>query len=312
MPITWPEGKRFAFTIVDDTDFATVDSVRPVYDLLAELGFRITKTVWPLAPSAPPLTGGQALADDRYRRWVVCLGEQGFEIALHGVADHGSTRAGVERGLARFREVVGQDPRIHVNHFGQDESLYWGAARFDQPFRSLYWALQRVRGGAASFHGHEEGSPHFWGDLARERITYVRNLTFSQIDTLAVDPIMPYHDPRRPYVNNWFSSSDGGTRSRFVSILSDRQQDSLVASGSGCVLYTHFGAAGFVTDGEVDPEVARLLRRLAGLGGWLPTASVLLDHVGEARRWRRLDERAAFRRLQIKWFAEKLRTREIS
>ena len=44
----FPQGKRFAFTIVDDTDVATVANVKPLYDLLHELGFRTTKTVWPL------------------------------------------------------------------------------------------------------------------------------------------------------------------------------------------------------------------------------------------------------------------------
>ena len=30
----WPEGKRFAFTVVDDTDAATVENVGAVYDFL--------------------------------------------------------------------------------------------------------------------------------------------------------------------------------------------------------------------------------------------------------------------------------------
>src|SRR5271165_313130 len=34
----WPQGKRFAFTIVDDTDRSTVENVGPVYDFLLELG----------------------------------------------------------------------------------------------------------------------------------------------------------------------------------------------------------------------------------------------------------------------------------
>jgi hypothetical protein len=312
MAITWPDGKRFAFTIVDDTDFATLASVRPIYDLLRDLGFRTTKTVWPLRATRDPFTGGDSLEDDDYRAWVQELRDAGFEIALHGVADHGSPRAEVEKGLARFRDVVGQDPRMHINHYGQDENLYWGPDRFDQPFRALYSALQRVRGGGERFHGHEEGSPWFWGDLAKERVTYVRNLTFSRIDTLAADPVMPYHDPRRPWVNWWFSSSDAGTRKRFVRILREGNQDRLARSGSACVLYTHFGANGFVERGRVDPEVARLLERLAALDGWFVPASDLLDHVGAARGWRTLDRRGPFHRLQVKWFAGKLRTREIS
>jgi len=44
MKIAWPNGKRFAFTIVDDTDWAAVERVKPVYDLLARLGLKTTKT----------------------------------------------------------------------------------------------------------------------------------------------------------------------------------------------------------------------------------------------------------------------------
>ena len=44
----WPEQRKFAFTIVDDTDKATVENVKPVYDFLAESGIRTTKTAWPI------------------------------------------------------------------------------------------------------------------------------------------------------------------------------------------------------------------------------------------------------------------------
>jgi hypothetical protein len=57
--VEWPNGKRFAFTIVDDTDDATVQKVRPVYDFLLELGIRSTKTVWPFGPAGKPVTGGR-------------------------------------------------------------------------------------------------------------------------------------------------------------------------------------------------------------------------------------------------------------
>lgn len=43
----WLNGKSFAFTIIDDTDEATVANVKPIYDLLAELGIWTTKTVGP-------------------------------------------------------------------------------------------------------------------------------------------------------------------------------------------------------------------------------------------------------------------------
>ena len=41
--------------------------------------------------------------------------------------------------------------------------------------------------------GHEPSSSHFWGDLAHKRIEYVRNFTFTEINTIKMDPWMPYH-----------------------------------------------------------------------------------------------------------------------
>src|SRR5881397_2840861 len=46
--MTFPGGKRFAFSILDDTDDSTLENVKPIYDLLRERGLRTTKTVWPL------------------------------------------------------------------------------------------------------------------------------------------------------------------------------------------------------------------------------------------------------------------------
>ena len=46
----WPQNKEFAFTIIDDTDFATKKNIKPVYDLLYDLGFLTTKTVWVYPP----------------------------------------------------------------------------------------------------------------------------------------------------------------------------------------------------------------------------------------------------------------------
>ena len=43
--MTWPNGKRFAFTIIDDTDKSTVENIKPVYDYLYSHGLKTTKTV---------------------------------------------------------------------------------------------------------------------------------------------------------------------------------------------------------------------------------------------------------------------------
>ena len=47
LPLRFPNGARFAFTILDDTDDSTLENVKPVYDRLRAYGFRTTKTAWP-------------------------------------------------------------------------------------------------------------------------------------------------------------------------------------------------------------------------------------------------------------------------
>lgn len=41
----FPEGRQFAFSILDDTDDSTVENVKPVYDIFSSLGMKTTKTV---------------------------------------------------------------------------------------------------------------------------------------------------------------------------------------------------------------------------------------------------------------------------
>ena len=122
--IVWPEGKRFAFTIIDDTDFSNVENTGPVYDFLYDNGFITTKTVWPLSPRGSPIGGGDSLEDQSYRDFILDLKVKGFEIALHGVSDESSNRPRVIEGLKKFREIIKHTPRIHANHTGQAECLY--------------------------------------------------------------------------------------------------------------------------------------------------------------------------------------------
>ena len=44
----WPGNKSFAFSVFDDTDSQTLEKGKAVYALLADLGFRTTKSVWPI------------------------------------------------------------------------------------------------------------------------------------------------------------------------------------------------------------------------------------------------------------------------
>jgi len=304
--IEWPNGKRFAFTIIDDTEASTLEKVGPIYDLLHEHGMLTTKTVWPLAFREPPRFGGDTLEDPEYRAWVVGLAERGFEIAFHGATDHSSLRGDTERALDFFSETLGQDPKLHANHFGQMEGIYWGADRLDGPPNLLYRLVNGVLRRNTKYYGHVKDSPYFWGDLCRNRITYVRNLSFSDINTLKVSPIMPYHDSLRPYVRYWFSASDGPSYDAFCELISESNQDRLLAEGGACIAYSHFGF-GFVEGGRVRDEFARLIERLAGLPGWFVPASTLLDFLRSRPGWHAEADRKILRSMQYRWLSSRLR-----
>jgi hypothetical protein len=88
----FPENKTFAFTILDDTDLSSVENISSIYCLLTELGMRTTKTVWPLASVNEGRYGGSSLQDPEYLHFILKLKDLGFEIALHNVPNHDSTR----------------------------------------------------------------------------------------------------------------------------------------------------------------------------------------------------------------------------
>ena len=128
--IQWPEGKKFAFTIFDDTDASTVANSSPVYALLRDLGFRTTKSVWALEAEQPPVVvGGASCAEPDYRAWALQLQAEGFEIGFHNVCCHHSKRERTLEGLRRFEEIFGHAPRSMANHTGCRENLYWGEDR---------------------------------------------------------------------------------------------------------------------------------------------------------------------------------------
>jgi hypothetical protein len=302
--VRWPEGRTFAFTVFDDTDLMTTQVGERLYGVLAELGFRTTKSVWPIRSATEPTIGGTTCAEPRYRAWVQGLQRQGFEVALHGVSYATATRDEVRCGLDRFRDYFGHDPHSHANHADARDSIYWGDARLTGAARLPYRALKRS---SARREGHLPGSPYFWGDLCRERVTYVRNFVFGGIDTLAACPAMPYHDPDRPFVNYWFAGSEGADARSFVRTVSEANQDRLEAEGGACIMYTHF-AAGFVQDGRVDPRFVRLMTRLSRKGGWFVPVTDVLDHLRQEGRGADIT-RAERGRLQRNWLLHKVRTR---
>lgn len=281
--LTFPEGKRFALTIVDDTDQTTLARARPLYDVLAQAGLRTTKTVWALdtAPDSVPTDQGESLADPAYREWVLDLQRQGFEIGLHGVRGGSSERPTIVAGLDQFRQVLGADPRLHVNHALNRENLYWGADRWwFPPFR---WAFQLAR--PYSFEGHRPESASFWGDLAQERLRYVRRFTYREINLLRVNPWMPYRVPGMPHVPYWFEGSDGGSIDQFESLLSDENLDRLEQEGGVTLIYAHLGAGSFNLDDTAHPRFVARIDAVSRRNGWFVPASDILDFLAAQPGW---------------------------
>jgi hypothetical protein len=279
----FPNGKRFAFTIVDDTDVATVANVKPVYDLLHELGFRTTKTVWPVGcpEGSPNFSSSQTLEDADYRAFAVDLQRRGFEVTWHGATMESSRRPRTIEGLQRFHEIFGTFPRIHLNHAHNRENVYWGAGRLDS--RILRSVVGRVTGRPAGyFTGHVEDSPFWWGDICAKHIMYGRNLTSNDINTARFNPSMPYRDPARPLIPWWFSASDGEGVEEFNELIHPLQQERLQREGGFCIVATHLGKD-FVRNGVVNPVTRARLEELSGRPGWFPTTGQLLDWL-RARR----------------------------
>jgi hypothetical protein len=301
----WPEGKRFAFTVFDDTDLETVANVGGVYAFLADCGFRTTKSCWvvdgdPQKGSSP----GQTCQDPQYRQWLLDLQRRGFEIAWHNSTWHGLPRNEVLAALAKFAAIFGHAPCTAANHSDDEESMYWGDSRLS-PFHAFLYNLMTRRRNHGRFQGHVEGNPFFWGDACKEQIKYFRNFVYRDINTLKACPWMPYHDSKRPYVNFWFASSDGHNCRTMNRCLSERNQDRLEEEGGACIMYTHF-VKGFMEGRSVEPRFEALMRRLARKNGWFVPAATLLDYLLKLRGRHELSS-AERRRMERKWLLEKLR-----
>jgi hypothetical protein len=274
---TWPNGRLFAFTIIDDTDQATIDNIKPIYDYLNKLGLKTTKTVWVLPTNNPEHipNQGMSLQDTSYKDFVLDLKSKGFEIALHGARGGSSKRDEILTAIETYKDIIGDYPKIHINHSSNKDNLYWGIHKLSfSPIKLLY----KLKQFESDFEGHSEYSEYYWGDIAREHITYVVKFSFFETNILKVYPRIPYHDNKRPYVNYWFHSSDGGRVDSFKELLSSGNLDHLEKEGGLCIVYTHFGK-GFCNNGEIISSIKERLDDVASRKGWFAPAGDILDHL---------------------------------
>ena len=277
--VTWPEEKSFAFSIFDDTDNATVENIRPVYALLNELGIKITKTVWPLRSDPGDRFFSQSLQNQDYLDFILELQASGFEIGYHGARGGSNPRQITLEALDLFREKLGHDPYAYAHHAPALENLYWGGQRTRwsvlKPFTSYCSQHQ-------AFYGSTQGSRYFWGDLCRARIRYVRNYGFTGANLLTCDPWTPYHDPRKPFVNAWFSTNGWMNADSVEQVFNPTHIDQWERSRGLVIIGGHLGQH-FARDGKVNPSFEKAMRSLAVRNGWFVPVSTILDHISTQR-----------------------------
>jgi hypothetical protein len=306
--IIFPNGAKFAFSIVDDTDGSTIENVKPVYDYLYQLGIITTKTVWALPTNEPTVRAnlGKTISDPEYYNFIKELKNKGFEIASHGARGGSTKRPENIHALDMFFEKIGHYPNIHINHLYNRENIYWGRYnRVDNILIKLLYKLSK-KGDKQYFSGHLANSEYFWGDIVKENIMYSRNYTFHEVNTLKFNPSMPYHDPQRPYVNFWFSSSVGNNVEAFNELLTKNNIDRLEREGGVCIVYTHF-SAGFVKNNKLSETTKKRLKYLASKNGYFAPATEILDYLRKHKKgsinisWREKIQ------LQLRWIIEKVR-----
>ncbi len=265
--MTFPNGKQFAFSIVDDTDGDEIENTRPIYEFLVNLGLKTTKTVW--AQKSRDGFKGLSLEDYRYRQYIKKLERSGFEIAFHGVGSGRFTRQDIIDGLEVFHQFMGFYPKIQINHGQNPDNLYWGVKRFS--FLRPFWRWSH-------FRGDDPESIYFWGDYAQKYIKFIRNFTFKKLNLLKFDPFMPYKETRKVYANYWFSATEAPDVVKFNKIVNQESLDRLIKEKGMAIVYTHF-ASGFCRAGRLDRTFQRNMVYLARRNGWFVPAGDLLDYL---------------------------------
>ncbi|MCL5406885.1 MAG: hypothetical protein M1429_00065 [Patescibacteria group bacterium] len=292
----FPQNKKFALTIIDDTDGATIENVKPVYDFLYKLGFKTTKTIWTF-PSKDKFKG-LFLQDYRYRQFINKLQRQGFEIALHSVGSGKFNRQDTLDGLEIFKQFIGHYPKMQINHAQNPDNLYWGIKRLS--FLKPFWRWSK-------FSGDNQKSTYFWGDYAKKNIKYIRNFSFNYLNTLKVDSLMPYKDSLKPYTNYWFSASNAPDISSFLKITSYQNIDKLAEEGGAAIIYTHF-ASGFVKNGQLNAGFQKNMTYIAQKGGYFVPGSILLDYLLTQKKQKNTST-SEIRKLELKWCFDKIKSK---
>ena len=278
--ILWaPHPYRAGFSITDDTDDATPESVAIVYDFLSSIGLRTTKTVWAFDPSEPcgvpalppSITRGVTLQHAGYLEYVRGLHAKGFEISLHGASAGNNVRARTEAALELLERECGHS-RTYICHAKNAENPYWHERVAPRgPAQWLLGLTSRYR-----CSGENPSSPYYWGDLCLERGLRIRLFRTRNVNTLAENPSMPYHDPEKPLVAAWFSA----TKRSFSDCCAAESISRLRSERGLCVLYQYMHRYADLERGRVKADFQSAAERLRAAGDiWVETTERIMDRL---------------------------------
>lgn len=303
----YPDGKKFAFSVIDDTDVSTVENIKPIYDLLEKLRFRTSKTIWMknCIGKSKNFYRSQTMENPEYAEYVQSLKEKGFEICFHGASMESSPREFILDALEKYRDRFGESPRIHCNHSKNRDNLYWGEERFNTSVFRMAYRLTHYSN-RNYFSGHDPESIYFWGDLCKKHIRYIRNLCYDEVNVLKINPSMPYYNARCSFSNLWFSATDTPEVAHFNALLTEEKLQRLEQEGGVCLVATHFGKK-FVVNGKVDEQTSRVLHYLSGRPGWFVPVSTILDYLYENGSRGSISRRELLD-MEFRWILYKIRS----
>lgn len=270
---SFPNDKKFAFTIIDDTDDAFLKGISKIYDILYQNGLKTTKTVWVYPPRDITESKGDSLQNPEYLAFIRKILDQGFEIGLHNAGSGDYKRDEIIEGLDFFNEKLGFYPQLHINHSYNKDNVYSGSKRFTFPLNLI---VKKLYSKYDTFYGDVPSSEFFWGDLHKKHIKYARNFEIDNINTIKVVPDMPYREKRfDEYANYWFASTFSPNQWVFNHIVNKKSIDRLEAEGGICILYTHLGY--YTPYGKVDNGFREMIEYIGKKEGWFVPVSDILD-----------------------------------
>lgn len=280
--LVWPPYPyKAGFCITDDTDAATFEQVKAVYDFLLARNFRTTKTVWVFKPTdrcgIPPVPDsalrGVTLEDPRYLEYCRTLHEHGFEVCLHGASAGNNPREYTRKAFDFLERNIAPSDTF-ICHSKNADNLYWEDKVTSLPV--LRWFLTHYSKHTCS--GEVESSPFFWGDICKKTINHVRLFRTRTIDTLKRNPSMPCFDPRKPCVNGWFAA----TKRRIIDCATEQARAMLKRNYGLTVLYQYLYRYADPHTLELDPRFTTAIDSLTG------DPDILVDTVSHIMRRLRL------------------------